>query len=194
MADYYDQWYNWYDILFGNEDGLHSFKAEKFSIQKVLWPGNGKPGLSMNLISRMGQLVRKCGWKTIPPVFNHCTEILSAENEIRALDLYWHVCCNSANMEYKQIETSLKSCVELNPFFSEPHILLAELYVQKAQFENAESEALEGLRLLTLWGSVADKRISWEGWIAWARVLLSNAKQKTWPDNAWGIVGLGLVK
>ncbi|KAL8156099.1 hypothetical protein AgCh_001258 [Apium graveolens] len=49
----------------------------------------------------------------------------------------------------------------------------------RCRYEEAEKEAERGLTLLLEWGSPWDKRISWEGWIAWARVLLMKAKKKS---------------
>lgn len=56
----------------------------------------------------------------------------------------------------------------------------------------AEQEAERGLTLMLEWGSPWDKRMSWEGWIAWARVLSLKAKEKSWPQSAWGVLSLGL--
>ncbi|RRT37544.1 hypothetical protein B296_00045250, partial [Ensete ventricosum] len=57
-----------------------------------------------------------------------------------------------------------------------------------------EAAAGKGLRLMLEWGSSWDKRMSWEGWVAWGRVLSAKAKEKTWPRSSWGIVNLGLVR
>ncbi|CAI0416482.1 unnamed protein product, partial [Linum tenue] len=43
-------------------------------------------------------------------------------------------------------------------------------------------------------GERVDKRVSWEGWVAWARILLMKAKEKFWPNTAWGVSSLGLVR
>ncbi|CAB4265417.1 unnamed protein product [Prunus armeniaca] len=88
----------------------------------------------------------------------------------------------------------LRSCVERNPFIGEPHLVLAQVYLTKAKFEEAEREAERGLTLMLEWGSAWDKRMSWEGWIAWARVLLMKARDRSWPQTSWGILNLGLVK
>ncbi|KAL8103555.1 hypothetical protein AgCh_027944 [Apium graveolens] len=52
----------------------------------------------------------------------------------------------------------------------------------------------KGLTVLLEWGSPWDKRMLWEGWIAWARVLLMKAKKKSWPQTSWCILNLGLVR
>jgi len=84
--------------------------------------------------------------------------------------------------------------IEKNPFVGEPHVLLGQVYLNKGMFEEAEREAERGLTLMLEWGSPWDKRMSWEGWIAWVRVLLTKAKEKSWPQTTWGILNLGLVR
>ncbi|KAL8116738.1 hypothetical protein AgCh_023043 [Apium graveolens] len=64
----------------------------------------------------------------------------------------------------------------------------------RCRYEEAEKEAEKGLTLLLEWGSPWDKRMSWEGWIAWARVLLMKAKKKSWPQTSWCIFNLCLVR
>ena len=51
MADTADQHYGWQDRLFLNDDGKLIYYANNFT---SLWPGDEKPGLWMNLISRIG--------------------------------------------------------------------------------------------------------------------------------------------
>ncbi|KAI3744100.1 hypothetical protein L1987_57175 [Smallanthus sonchifolius] len=85
-------------------------------------------------------------------------------------------------------------CIEMNPFVGEPHVLLSQFYVSRERFEEGEREGEVGLGLLLEWGCPWDKRVSWEGWVAWCRVVLSKAKERSWPHTSWGIISLGLVK
>ncbi|GKD61349.1 hypothetical protein Tco_1298858 [Tanacetum coccineum] len=68
------------------------------------------------------------------------------------------------------------------------------IYLSQGRFEEAQKGSEEGMRLLMEWGSPWDKRMSWEGWVAWCRVLVMKAKEKSWPDTSWGILNLGLVR
>ena len=68
------------------------------------------------------------------------------------------------------------------------------IYLTNGRFEDAEREAEKGLKLMLEWGNPWDKRMTWEGWIAWNRVLLMKAKERSWPNTSWGILNLGLVK
>ncbi|KAM7260117.1 hypothetical protein ACFE04_015858 [Oxalis oulophora] len=218
MADFSDQLFGFQDMLFDNADGRLEFKGNTFT---ALWPGNGKPGLWMNSCSRMGAIYNlivrdeeimileriKAGGVEVdkdrdeeielivPPVFENCRRVLDADEQIEARDLYWKAVCDESNNEgLGLVEEWLLKCIEKNPFVGEPHVVLAQVYLNKGKFEEAESEAAKGLRLLIEWGSPWDKRMSWEGWIAWVRVLLMKAKEKSWVNTSWGILNLGLVR
>lgn len=222
MADFSDQIFGFQDVLFENFDGRLEFKGN--NVAGGLWPGSGKPGLWMNSISRMGALYslivreeeifveerkrvfgdhdQKVVEKerdedlelVIPPVFENCTRVLEAGDQIVARDLYWEAVCDVSKRGLERTEELLLRCVEKNPFVGEPHVVLGQVYLGKGRFEEAEREAEKGLRLMLEWGSPWDKRMSWEGWIAWARVLAMKAKEKSWPQTAWGVLNLGLVK
>ncbi|XP_020112622.1 uncharacterized protein LOC109727133 [Ananas comosus] len=191
----------------------------------ALWPGEGKPGLWMNSISRMAALYalivreeeiylleRKSRGGgdyeegrdeeielVVPPVFDYCTRVLDANDQIVARDLYWEAVCggggedkDKAGDTWGRVEKLLKESCEKNPFVGEPHLVLAQVYLNVGRYEDAEGEAEEGLRLVLEWGSSWDKRMSWEGWVSWGRVMLMKAKERSWPDTAWGIINLGL--
>ncbi|CAB4265418.1 unnamed protein product [Prunus armeniaca] len=52
-ADFSDQLFGFQDELFDNIDGRLEFKGNNYA---ALWPGDGKPGLWMNSISRMAAI------------------------------------------------------------------------------------------------------------------------------------------
>lgn len=214
MADFSDQLFGWQDQLFNNSNGCLEFSGNNYT---ALWPGDGKPGMWVNSISRMGAIYtlivreeeiyimeRKQGSfvpnrdeeleLVIPPVFENCTQVLDAEEQKEARDMYWEAVCNAEKRGAEEAETLLLKSIEKNPFVGEPHIVLGQIYVGKGRFEEAEREAEKGLRLILEWGSPWDKRTSWEGWIAWGRVVLMKAKEKSWPNTSWGILNLGLVR
>lgn len=217
MADFSDQHYGFQDALFDNSNGRLEFSGNSYG---ALWPGDGKPGLWLNSISRMGAvyslLVReeeifieerkRVGGDqvvkgrdeelelVIPPVLENCTRVLGAEEQIEATDLYWEAVCEGSKRGLDWAEKLLGRCVEKNPFVGEPHVVLAQIYLTNGRFEEAEREAEKGLKLMLEWGNPWDKRMTWEGWIAWNRVLLMKAKERSWPNTSWGILNLGLVK
>lgn len=213
MADFSDQLFGFQDSLFDNSNGRLESTGNNY---KSLWPGNGKPGLWMNSLSRMGAIYtliareeaitiaqRKktgdVGLKTerdedlelvIPPIFKNCTRIIDADDQITARDLYWEGVCEMSD----RTEELLLRSVEKNPFAGEPRVALGQLYLGEGRFEEAARSAEEGVRLMLEWGSAWDKRMPWDGWIAWGRVLLMKAKDRSWPNTSWGILNLGLVR
>ncbi|GAB4839664.1 hypothetical protein Ancab_029190 [Ancistrocladus abbreviatus] len=217
MADFSDQLFGFQDELFDNSNGRLEFAGNNFT---ALWPGDGKPGLWLNSISRMGALYmlivreeeilieerKRAGGVeveegrdeeielVVPPVFDGCTKVLDAEEQIEARDLYWEVVCDVSKKGLERAEELLLKSIEKNPFVGEPHVVLGQFYLGKGRFEEAEREAERGLTLLLEWGNPWDKRTSWEGWIAWSRVLLMKAKERSWPQTSWGILNLGLVR
>lgn len=130
----------------------------------------------------------------VPLVFDNYSKVLDAEEQIAAMDLYLKVVCDMSKSGLDRAEELLLRCVEKNPFVGEPHVVLGQVYLNKGRFEEAEREAEKGLTLMLEWGHPWDKRMSWEGWIAWARVLLMKANEKSWPQTSWGILNLGLVR
>ncbi|KAF8104642.1 hypothetical protein N665_0170s0018 [Sinapis alba] len=101
-------------------------------------------------------------------------QVLDAKEQIEARDMYWEAVSSDASKEgyLERAEERLLGCIEKNPFVGEPHVLLSQVYLGKKMFVEAEREAERGLLLLLQWGSPWNKRMSWEGWIAWVRVLL----------------------
>lgn len=222
MADFSDQLFSFQDMLFDNSNGRLEFAGNNF---QALWPGDGKPGLWLNSISRMGAVYMLFAREeemvmeerkrdaaiankevevmegrdeeielVIPPVFERCTRVLEAGDQIEARDFYWEAVCEYGKIGLDKTEELLLKSIEKNPFVGEARVVLGQLYLGKGRFEEAETEALKGLARLLEWGSPWDKRMSWEGWIAWARVLLMKSKEKSWPQTSFGILNLGLVK
>ncbi|GMH12483.1 hypothetical protein Nepgr_014324 [Nepenthes gracilis] len=216
MADFSDQFFSFQDALFDNINGHLEFLGNNFT---SLWPGDGKPGLWMNSISRMGTLYslivreeelfieeRRAGGLeaeegrdedielVLPPVFDGCTRVLGAEEQREARDLYWEAVCDVSKGGFERTGELLLRCSEKNPFVGEPHVVLGQFYLSKGRYEEAQREAERGLTLLLEWGSPWDKRMSWEGWVAWSRVLFMKSKERDWPRTSWGILNLGLVK
>ncbi|KAH7840260.1 hypothetical protein Vadar_014808 [Vaccinium darrowii] len=216
IADFSDQLFGFQDVLFENFNGRLEFSGN--DVAGGLWPGDGKPGLWMNSLSRMGAIYRLIAREeeillekrkrdkgvefeegrdeeielVMPPVFEGCTRVLDAGEQIIARDMYWEAVNCKGGLE--RAEELLVGCIEKNPFVGEPHVVLAQVYLSSGRFEEGEREAVKGLTLLLEWGSPWDKRMSWEGWIAWGRVLLMKAKERSWPQTAWGILNLGLVR
>ncbi|GJM87502.1 hypothetical protein PR202_ga03462 [Eleusine coracana subsp. coracana] len=102
----------------------------------------------------------------IPPVFNYCTRVLDPMEQKVARDLYWDAICSD---DWKERDWA------------------------KSRYEEAKTEAEEGLKLLLEWGVSWDKRMTWETWVSWGRVLLDKANENERPHSEAGITTLGLV-
>ncbi|CDP16986.1 unnamed protein product [Coffea canephora] len=219
MADFSDQLFGFQDVLFENSNGRLEFSGNNFY---GLWPGNGKPGLWLNSISRMGALYTLIAREeeifleqrrrnnggvivladdrdeelelVIPPVFENCTRVLDAEEQKIGRELYWEAVFEGDKIGLERAEELLIRAIEKNPFVGEPHVVLGQIYLSKGRFEEGEKEAQKGLRMILEWGSPWDKRMSWEAWVAWARLLVIKGKEKSWPNTSWGIIELGLIK
>ncbi|KAL0446737.1 UNVERIFIED_CONTAM: hypothetical protein Slati_1801600 [Sesamum latifolium] len=139
MADFSDQLFSFQDALFENSNGRLEFSGN--ATLTSLWPGDGKPGLWMNSISRMAaiytlivreeEIFRSTETKNgrllpagrdedlelvIPPVLEGCTKVLDSKDQIVARDLYWEAVCNTAEMGLERAEEMLLKSVEKNPF------------------------------------------------------------------------------
>lgn len=53
MTDFSNQLYAFQDELFENDNGRMEFVGNAYT---TLWPGDGKPGLWMNSVSRMAAI------------------------------------------------------------------------------------------------------------------------------------------
>jgi hypothetical protein len=39
------------------------------------------------------------------------------------------------------------------------------------------------VQIAACWGNSWDKRIGWDGWMSWGRVLLQSAQKRQWPET-----------
>jgi hypothetical protein len=184
MADYAEQFFSWQDRLFGMAEGNGAH---------TLWPGDNRPGIWMGLNARFGLRAAACGADPLPPVFARCTASLERDAETAARDLYWQVVTDSA-CPPERADELLRSAIARNPFIAEPHVLLAQTYLVRERWADAERAASAALAILAEWAAPWDKRVSWEAWVAWTRVLLKAARERSWPSDALGIISLGEVR
>jgi len=211
MADFIDQWFGFQDDLFKNYDGEFKYAGNE---PHVLWPGHCKPGLWLTAISRMGVLLnillkedvaetaRTSGMKApfhdleipLPNIFKKCSVIFPAADLVRSRDLYWEaIHCIEREQLTNTALPLLKTACELNPFAAEPFLTMAQIYLTEGEYGLAEAAATKGLTLLLDWGTNWDKRMTWEGYISFARILRNKSIEKVWPKTAFGILNLGLV-
>ncbi|KAL6591557.1 hypothetical protein ACP70R_050060 [Stipagrostis hirtigluma subsp. patula] len=197
IIDICDQFNAYQDKLYTNENGRLEFRGDNWG---ALWPGSCKPGLWMNVASRLAVLRRLDGDEeiklVIPPVFNYCTKVLDPMEQIAARDLYWEAICidDRNNRDWQRVEEILLESIKKNPFVGEPHLVLTQVYLNMERYQEGKKEAEEGLKLLLEWGVSWDKRMTWGTWVSWGKVMLDRANENDWPHSAAGITNLGLVK
>eukprot|EP00624_Nannochloropsis_granulata_P000066 evm.model.NODE_10174_length_41657_cov_19.929615.13 len=163
----------------------------------TLWPGLSKPGLWMYFVSQLAALARTCPMPVRPPVLDQGRFLLDRTAERQARDLYWEVISEDPRDKTKVDSniTKLTHALVLNPYLAEPHTLLAQCYLIKGDFPAALAAADKAVDLFLQWGTNWDKRVSFEAWMAWTRVLLQHAEDRTpWHRNSWGVINLGLVR
>lgn len=208
MADMADQYFGWQDRLFGGDEMINSMLLPDDHPEShdstALWPGLSQPGLWMSYLSELGAVARtfistdanvSSGLVAdLPPVFNDCTELLRREDEAKARDLYWSVMTGQIR-EFDDVIATLNASIAHNPWAFEAHVVLAQKYLHKNNFEDAKKAASRALELQLQWGTAWDKRLSFAAWVAWTRVMYQRAEDKlNWPANSWDVNNFGLVR
>lgn len=205
MADAADQQFGWQDDLLGGD-----FYADS-GVQhpEALWPGSSVPGLWMSHLSHLGAMVKACADASalasgsprfaVPPVFDGCTALLEHADERAARDQYWSVIASPASSASPAGRSAaidaLGRVSQRNPFIAEPYVVRAQLLLAEGDDAAAAKASAEGLRLLGDWGACWDKRMSWEAWVAWTRVINQRAVDGLgWPRESWEVINFGLVK
>jgi len=203
MADVADQFFGWQDSLFGGEEKQNSMllPGEDDLSQHdsyALWPGSSRPGLWMSYVSQLCAVAKTFRADAelsigVPPVFNDCSEVLTRENEAKAIDLYWAVITDA--VPSNDVIDTLEEATRLNPWFFESYVLLAQKYLHMNDNLKAKEASERALDLQLIWGTAYDKRMSFPAWVAWTRVLHARAlNNEGWPSNSWAVNNFGMVK
>jgi hypothetical protein len=206
MADIADQYFGWQDQLFGGEDMVNSMLLPGDRLEShestAIWPGVSQPGLWMSYLSELGAVARTYlstdrGFADLqsglPPIFNNCTQILYREDEAKARDLYWSVITGQVR-EYDDVIAALEASIAHNPWAFEPHVVLAQKYLHRNDFNAGQQAASRALELQRQWGTAWDKRLSFTAWVAWTRVMYERAvDRQDWPANSWDVNNMGFV-
>ncbi|MDB5938168.1 MAG: hypothetical protein JWP77_532 [Polaromonas sp.] len=188
MADTAEQWYSWQDDIFSRYPDHRNTLAAPVHWAASLWPGPMRPTSRMvTQAARLGAALRHPaieGLLPMPPVFDQCRQMLAPRDEAAALSLYWSVIQQDQPLVDADAATAvMEQAVALNPWVGEPQIVLAQLYLTVGEYERAEAAASSGLQMLAGWGTAWDKRIGWDAWMAWGRILLQGAQTRNWPER-----------
>lgn len=196
MADICEQWYSWQDDIYSGYPD-YEFLSGKVHWAAGLWPGPMRPTTyRVSQMSQLGRVLQHPAIKGIlptPPVFNDCLALLSRDSEAAASALYWSVVQqNQPLVSPDATRATLKHAISLNPWVAEPYMLLAQLHLTFDEFDEAQAAAASAVQLASIWGNSWDKRIGWDAWMAWGRILLQSAQKRTWPKDINKINNLAL--
>ena len=187
MADTIEQWFSWQDDIYSRFPGVqHRPQAVHWAAS--LWPGPMRPSARMvhqiaTLASALQHPVLK-GLLPMPPVFAGCSQPVSAADEAAATSLYWSVIqLDQPLVDLDGATAVLEQAVRHNPWVGEPQMVLAQLYLSAGRSDDAVRAAESALQLFSAWGNSWDKRVAWDAWIAWTRILLQSAQKGTWPER-----------
>ncbi|MDB5932035.1 MAG: hypothetical protein JWR60_3742 [Polaromonas sp.] len=198
MADTAEQWYSWQDDIFSRYPDHRSTLAGPVHWAASLWPGPMRPTARMVAqAATLGSALRHPalrGRLPMPPVFNQCRARLAPRDEATGVSLYWSVIQQDQPLVDADVAIAvLEQAVAHNPWVGEPQLVLAQLYLTVGEFERAEAAAAGGLQMLCAWGTAWDKRIGWDAWLAWGRILLQGATTRNWPARLDKLNNLALA-
>ncbi len=187
MADTIEQWFSWQDDIYSRFPGVQQ-RPQAVHWAASLWPGPMRPsGRMVSQINALGLALQHPGLKGLlptPPVFGHCTAVLSATDEAAATSLYWSVIQQDQPLADLDVATAvLESAVRHNPWVGEPQMVLAQLYLSAGRNADAAKAAASALQQFSAWGNSWDKRVQWDAWVAWTRILHQSATEGTWPER-----------
>ena len=187
MADTCEQWFAWQDDIYsGFPDVPHVPQAAHW--MAALWPGPMRPPSRIYAqISALGAALQHPALKGLlpmPPVFEHCTRKLSASDEAAASSLYWSVISQAQPLvQMDGAVAALEHAARLNPWVGEPQMVLAQLHLIAGRSQEAQAAATGALQCYSAWGNAWDKRVQWDAWMAWARILRQGAQTGAWPER-----------
>ena len=188
MADTIEQWFSWQDEVYSRFPGTDTTRRQAVHWAASLWPGPMRPSARMcSQIAALGCALQHpalLGQLPLPPVFDGCRQPLPARDEAAACALYWSVVqLDQPLVDLDGATATLEQAVQLNPWVGEPQMVLAQLYLSAGRLPEAARAAEGALQCFCLWGNAWDKRVQWDAWIAWTRLLLQRASQGGWPER-----------
>ena len=134
-----------------------------------LFPGDMRPEVCLFWMAAACRAVKDF-LEVVPPIFDSCTATLTSQDEERARDLYWGVVQNRSTDA--DALASLNEAARRNPYVGEVDALAAQLHFRNHRFRKAKRLAASALRKLYAMGATWDKRLSYEAWVGFCRLLV----------------------
>lgn len=188
MADSMEQWFSWQDDVYSQFPAVQNQRPQAVHWAASLWPGPMRPSSRMlHQIACLGRALQHPALKhllPLPPMFDACSQPLALADEAAATSLYWSVIqLDQPLVDLDAATAVLEHAVRHNPWVGEPQMVLAQLYLSAGRAEDAARAAASALHCFCSWGNAWDKRVQWDAWVAWARILLQSAQQGSWPER-----------
>ncbi|MEQ6437049.1 DUF6817 domain-containing protein [Comamonas sp. w2-DMI] len=188
MADSMEQWFSWQEDIYSRFPHVDGTRQQSVHWAASLWPGPMRPSSRMlGQIAGLGLALQHPGLRErlpLPPVFGQCSQALDAGAEAAAVALYWSVVqLDQPLVDADAAIATLEQAVRLNPWVGEPQMVLAQLYLGAGRDAEAALAAESALQCFSAWGNAWDKRVQWDAWIAWTRILLQSAREGSWPQR-----------
>jgi len=144
-----------------------------------LFPGIlARPEIAFYWISKMCAAIRDVV-EVIPPAFDNCTRTISRSDEESARDMYWGAVLSQSDVMSDDEKIEMFQIVHhLNPFVGEPHFMLSQFAYRRNNYEIARSEAKKALEKFYALGAAWDKRMTFQAWVAHARMMLVRANRR----------------
>ncbi len=187
MADTIEQWFSWQDDVYSRFPAVAE-RPQAVHWAASLWPGPMRPsGRMLHQMAMLGRALHHpalAGLLPLPPVFDGCRATLSAADEAAATSLYWSVIQQDQPLVDLDVATAvLEQAVRHNPWIGEPQMVLAQLYLSAGRADDAARAAAGALQQFCAWGNAWDKRVAWDAWVAWTRILHQRASEGGWPER-----------
>lgn len=145
-------------------------------IDTPLFPGDMRPSACLYWIAAACKAVRE-HLVIVPPVFDGCTASFTYEDEEQARELYWAVVQNRTDLGGDAgAGAMLAEAAALNPHVGEVDALAAQLHFRNGRYLSAKRLAASALRKLYAMGGTWDKRLSYEAWVGFCRLLIVRAE------------------
>ena len=187
MADTIEQWSSWQDEVYSRFPEMVQ-RPQAVHWAGALWPGPMRPsGRMLYQVNRLALALQHPGLKGLlpmPPVFAGCSQRLAAADDAAGAALYWSVIQQDVPLVDLDVATAvMEQAVRHNPWVGEPRMVLAQLYLSAGRGPEAARSAEAALAAFCAWGNSWDKRVAWEAWVAWTRILRQSAEQGSWPER-----------
>ena len=140
-------------------------------LETPLFPGDMRPEVCLFWMAAACRAVKDF-LEVVPPIFDACTATLTSRDEERARDLYWGVVQNTSLLSDADALASLNEAARMNPHIGEVDALAAQLHFRNHRFRKAKRLAASALRKLYAMGATWDKRLSYEAWVGFCRLLV----------------------